>query len=129
MFGLIFPAAAISASLPALSPFSCLALPRRYSGSVSGMEPDRLGEVRDGAVVVFFGAVDAAAVVEGDSVFGIEPDRLVEVRDGVVVVHLGSVGAAAVVEGMGGIRIEADRFCVVRDRAVLIILVAVGTAA
>ena len=61
-------------------------------GGVFRIEPDRLVEVGDGAVVVALVALGDAAVGVGDGVFRIEPDRLVEVGDGAVVVALVVLG-------------------------------------
>ena len=65
-------ARAISASPPASSPSLRFArLAEVVGGSAFGIEPDRFSLVGDSAVVVPFGSVRAAPVVEGCGVFRI----------------------------------------------------------
>ena len=68
-------------------------------GAVFRIEPDRLGEIGDGAVKLTFVAPGQAATVVGPCVCRIEPNCLVEVGEGAVKLGLGApVRATHVVE-------------------------------
>jgi hypothetical protein len=70
------------------------------------IEPERLVEVPDGAVVLAFCPIRNSAVVERHDVLWIELDRLVEVLDGAVV--LAFVRVLISTAGMEGCNVSGD---------------------
>ncbi len=97
---------------------------------VTRIEPDRLIEILDGALVVALLVVGvAAAVVDRRCVLRIELDRLIEVRNRVVVFALGAIGKAAAVERAGVPRIERDGLLEIGHRLIELALLAINLAA
>ena len=88
-----------------------------------------MGVVRDRPVVVAFGLVGGAPIVEGVGEVRFEADRLVVVGDRpVVVAHL-VVNEPAIVEHGGVVRFEADRLVVIGDRPVVVSLHVISESA
>src|ERR1700683_2179107 len=79
------------------------------------VEPDRLTEVGDGAIVLALGGVRVAAVVIGQRIFWIEPDRLVAISQCRIAFTLVVIRQASAVVGQCILRLEPDRFTVVGD--------------
>ena len=92
------------------------------------IEPDGLGEVGDGLVVVPLVPVGHAPVAIRLGIFRVQPDGLGEVGDGLVVVALVPVGIAPAVIRLGILRVEPDGLGVVGNGLVVVALLRVGNA-
>ena len=82
------------------------------------IEPPRLVEVGEGAVVVTHIAIGDAAAVVGIGIFWIKPDRLVEVGDGAVVVTLRLIRATTGEVEHVNVCIEVDRLAAIGYRPI-----------
>ena len=92
------------------------------------IEPDRLIEIGDGAIVFALGQPSAAAIVVGGS-RRIELDRLIVVGDRSIEVALASPGDAAIVKRRRVVRIDAQGLVIVGDGAIRFTLVVKRIAA
>src|SRR5262249_44599420 len=91
---------------------------RQERAVVRGIEPRGFVVIADGAIVVAFTVVIAAAAVKAHVILGIDPDRLVEVANGTVGIALLPIDCRAPGERERMVRIEAGRLIEVLDGAV-----------
>src|SRR5262249_50123546 len=92
-------------------------------------DPDCLGTVDNGRIVVLFAAVSVAAIGVGPGIFWLEADGLGVVGNGLVVVVFAAVSVAAVRVGPGIARPKPDRLGVVGNGLVVVVFAAVNVAA
>src|SRR5262249_19985465 len=88
-----------------------------------GIEPDRLVEVRNRAVVFAYLPIRHPAIAKGKRILGSEPDRLAVISNRTVVVAFARIRVASAQKGVCVSGNESDCLAVVGNRSVIVAVV------